>query len=93
MADQQRSFDRKHLDDEIEQLMRINDSDDLAETPDARLIADLRHAHQMDEVMKSRLPACICACKPTNTTPAQPLTPLKAIPPWYFIHLGKDGSR
>lgn len=48
MAHQKRSFDRKRLDDEIEQLMRVEDSDDLTELPDARLIDDLKHAYQTD---------------------------------------------
>lgn len=48
MANQKPPFDRERLDDEIEELSQIEDPETLAEAPQARLVADLRRSHQVD---------------------------------------------
>lgn len=48
MANQKEPFERKRLDEEIEQLAQIQNPELLMEIPEARLINDLRRAHQAE---------------------------------------------
>jgi Tol biopolymer transport system component len=49
MVNPQLPFDREGLDDEIEHLSHIEEPTLLAESPDARLVADLRQIYHADE--------------------------------------------
>jgi hypothetical protein len=49
MANPMMPFDRDSLDDEIEQVSHIEEPALLAESPDTRLVADLRQIYHADE--------------------------------------------